>query len=910
MRARLFPITLHQVPLAHFMEKTLRISAAVLLVSTFLATAQPPQRTLLPGHQPAEIAGLQPQGRLDALTRLKLSISLPLHNQAALTNLLQQLYDPASLSYRHYLTPEEFDARFGPTEEDYQAVVAFATNSGFTVTARHPNRMLLEVSAAVADLERALQVTMRTYVHPTEPRTFFAPDTEPSVGTDIPILHLAGLENFARPHPKNLKRSPLKTPVNLTPKGGSGPNGVLAGFDYRAVYAPGLSLTGTGQRVGLLEFDGYYPGDITSYENQTGLPNVPLQKVLLDGFNGVPTTGTNSGNSEVALDIELAISMAPGLSNVVVYEADPVNGQPNDVLQAMSSSTFTNIKQFSCSWSFGPITSAQRTAMDNYFLKFAMQGQSFFDAEGDTGAFTGAVEAPDDDPYITQVGGTTLATVGPGGAWLSETVWNAQEGPGVAGSSGGVSATYPIPAWQQGVNMSANNGSTSLRNSPDVAMVADNVFIVADNGLQETAGGNSCAAPLWAGFAALANQQAVAAGLPTIGFVNPALYHIATNSSYAACLYDITVGNNTNYDVTHYFAVPGYDLCTGWGSPSGGSLIIALTQPDGFQIMPGRGAVANGPVGGPFTVSTQLLSLTNTGKPTFNWSLGSTSAWLNASSSSGTLTAGGGAASVTLSLNAAANLLPGGVYTANVWFTNRSSGLVQLRQFTLQVGQELVQDGGFEAGDFCYWTLSGGLSAYTNNFVDDGTYTYYSPVAGIYFAALGQVSTLAYLSQPLPTRAGQLYLLSFWLENPYSPRLNQFVVQWNTNATSVNTIFNQANMGVFGWSNMQFVVTAATSLTTLQFGFRNDNDFFALDNVSVLPVPGPAIQAPALANGSLQLAWTALPRVQYQVQYKTNLAQTNWINLGSVVTATTNPMTLSDNIGADPRRFYRVVLLP
>ncbi len=902
--------------LANVCEKAFWISMAVLLVSDFLAPAQTPQRTFLPGHQPAVVPGLQPLGRLDGSTRLKLSINLPLHNQDALTNLLDQLYDPASPLYHHYLTPEEFDARFGPTEQDYQAVIAWAARSGFTVTARHPNRMLLEVSAPVTDIENALQVMMRTYAHPAEPRTFFAPDAEPSAGTGIPVLYIGGLDNFARPHPKNLRRSPLNASAKATPQIiGSGPNGNLAGFDYRAAYAPGVSLTGTGQMVGLMEFDGYYAGDIASYASQAGVSNVPLQNVLLDGFDGVPTTGANSGNGEVALDIEMAISMAPGLAKVVVFEAGP-SGQPNDVLQAMSSSTYTNIKQFSCSWDFGSITSAQRSAMDGYFIKFATQGQSFFDASGDSGATTGAITPPDDDPYITLVGGTALATAGPGGAWLSETVWNTQEGPGNYISGGGVSsgsASYNIPSWQQGVNMSANKGSTTKRNSPDVAMVADNVFIVADNGQPENTGGTSVGAPLWAGFTALANQQAVAASLPTVGFLNPALYHIGTNSGYAACFDDVTVGNNTNNNATQYLAVPGYDLCTGWGSPSGGSLIIALTQPDGFQITPGRGAVANGPVGGPFTLSTQALSLTNTGKPAFNWSLGSTSAWLNVSSSHGTLTAGGGAASVSLALNSAANLLPAGVYTASLWFTNRTSGLVQLRQFTLQVGQELVQDGGFEAGDFCYWTLSGDQYVYDYNFVDfanDSGGANYSPVAGIYFGALGQYSDLGYLSQPLPTRAGQLYLLSFWLENPSGDTPNQFQVQWNTNATSTNVIFNQLNLGAFAWSNLQFVVQAPANVTTLRFAFRNDHDYFALDNVSVLPVPGPALRPPALVNGSIQLAWTALPGVRYQVQSKTNLAQTSWSNLSSVITATLNPMMFSNNIGTVPWQFYRVVLLP
>jgi hypothetical protein len=884
-------------------EKAFGISTAVLLLSALLAPAQTPQRTLLPGHQPAAVSSLQPLGRLDGSARLKLSINLPLHNQEALTNLLDQIYDPASPLYHHYLAPEEFDARFGPTEQDYQAVIAWAARSGFTVNARHPNRMLLEVSASVTDIERALQVTMRTYAHPTEPRTFFAPDTEPAAGVGIPILYIGGLDNFARPHPKNLRRSPLKVSMKAAPQIiGSGPNGNLAGFDYRAAYAPGVSLTGTGQMVGLVEFDGYYANDIASYVSQTGVSNVPLQNVLLDGFNGVP----GSGDSEVALDIEMAISMAPGLSQVVVFEAGP-NGLPNDVLQAMSSSTYTNIKQFSCSWSFGSVTSAQRSAMDGYFMKFGTQGQSFFDASGDDGAATGTIPPPDDDPYITLVGGTVLATAGLSGAWLSETVWNSQEGPGFNISGGGVSsgsASYNIPTWQKGVNMSTNKGSTTKRNCPDVAMVADNVFIVADNGQQETTGGTSCASPLWAGFTALANQQAVAAGLPTVGFINPALYHIGTNSSYAACFDDITVGNNTNSSVTQYLAVQGYDLCTGWGSPSGGSLIIALTQPDGFQITPGRGAVANGPVGGPFTLSTQSLSLTNTGKPAFNWSLGSTSTWLDVSSSSGTLTAGGRATSVSLTLNSAVNLLPAGVYAASLWFTNLTSGLVQLRQFTLQVGQELVQDGGFEAGDFCYWTLSGDANVFNDNFVDyadDSEYgTGYTPFAGNYFGAFGQYSNLGYLSQPLPTRAGQFYLLSFWLENPSGDTPNQFQVQWNTNATSTNVIFNQSNMGAFGWSNMQFVVQASTNITTLRFGFRNDNDYFALDNVSVqyalsaplqVQITGLGTLSPNYSNAVLAIgqsySMTATPG--------TGFAFTNWT--GSLTTnGATLEFTMASNL--------------
>jgi hypothetical protein len=469
-----------------------------------------------------------------------------------------------------------------------------------------------------------------------------------------------------------------------------------------------------------------------------------------------------------------------------------------------------------------------------------------------------------------------------------------------------VSTTYKIPTWQKGVKMTTNNGSTTYRNSPDVAMVADNIFIVADDGQNETTGGTSASAPLWAGLAALINQQATAQGLSPIGFVNPTLYHIGTNSAYTACFNDVTVGNNTNTSATKYLAVPGYDLCTGLGTANGSSLLPALIAPDGFQITPGRGAVGNGPAGGPFTVTNQLFTLTNNGATAFNWAVGCTSTWINISASGGTLNPKGAAMSVAVTANAAANALPGGVYTADLWFTNLASGQVQLRQFTLQVEQDLVLDGGFEAYDFCYWTLTGSSTIYDYNGVDNGTYTGYYAEQGIYFAVMGEVSKLAYLSQALPTKAGQVYQLSLWVANPQGQTPNQFLVQWNTNAASANTLFNQTNMGGFDWSNMVFTVTASTNVITLRFGFRNDNGFFTFDNVSVLPVSRPVLQPAAVAGGAVQLVWTAMPGVQYQVQYKTNLTQTGWINLGSPVTATANPMTVSETAGANSELFYRI----
>ncbi len=331
-------------------------------------------------------------------------------------------------------------------------------------------------------------------------------------------------------------------------------------------------------------------------------------------------------------------------------EAGP-NGFANDILSSMTGTNTMLVQQFSCSWDFG---TTPRTTMDGYFMRFAAQGQSFFDASGDSGAYSGGIPQPDDDPYTTQVGGTSLSTVAPGGAWLGETAWNAQDGFDATG--GGISTTYSLPTWQQGVATTANGGSTTKRNVPDVAMVSESVYIVADGGMPEGTGGTSVASPLWAGFNALVNQQLAATGKPRIGFINPAIYALGKSAGYAATFDDITFGNNTNSGVgaKKFLAVSGYDLCTGWGTPIGGNLLQALTAPDNLLITPGRGFIGSGPPGGPFTVTTQTLRLTNSGAASLNWSAGSPPSWLDLAPTSGTL-APGSTGSITATLDASAS---------------------------------------------------------------------------------------------------------------------------------------------------------------------------------------------------------------------------------------------------------------
>ncbi len=612
---------------------------------------------ILPGHVPRELSKLNATGPLAATNQLRLAIGLPLRDPAGLDQFLAQLYDPASPHYREYLTPEEFTARFGPTEQDYEAVKQFAQANGLTIVETHDNRLMLDVMGPAAAVERALHITLHTYKHPTEPRQFFAPDVEPTVAVDLPVADIQGLSDFSKPHPKLKKASAASSP-----RSGTGVGGSYLGNDFRNAYASGTTLTGAGQSVGLVQFDGYYASDIAAYAAAAGggRASISIQTVLLDGYNGVPTTGANSGNGEVSLDIEMAMAMAPGLSKIIVFEAGP-NGFQNDILNAMVANS--SVKSFSCSWGW---SGGPNATTDNIFKEMAAQGQSFFNASGDSDAFTVGVNsansvddpnganAPSSSPYITEVGGTTLTMNGSGSSYASETVWNWGGG---SGSSGGVSSYYLIPSWQANISMGANLGSTTQRNIPDVALTADNVTVYYGNGSSDVFGGTSCAAPLWAGFMALVNQQAASSGNSSGGFINPAIYAIGkgqnTNFSYAACFHDTTTGDNFwNASPANYPAVDGYDLCTGWGTPNGGNLINALagsvnasssstniiaSSTNGLSLSPLTGFAFSGVAGGPYSPVSGIFQLTNSSALAVSWSLVSTSAWLSLQATNGTL---------------------------------------------------------------------------------------------------------------------------------------------------------------------------------------------------------------------------------------------------------------------------------
>jgi hypothetical protein len=586
------------------MQRAKNLWLALLFGGLMSGVAAMPGQRQVSGCVPPVVAHLAPLGRLSPTNQLQLAISLPLRDPAGLNALLAQLYDPASTNFHRFLTPPELATRFGPTKQEYAALRQFAISNGFTVLHEFPNRLVLSVAGRVTDIERTFQITLHTYRHPTEPRNFFAPDTGPLVPASLNVLAIEGLSDFSLPRPAGLKANAVAArPLSFN---GTGPGHEYMGKDFRNAYVPGTALDGSGQTVALLEYSDYFQVDITNYENavgaQTGVTNyVPLNNVVV-GTGKHPFPPGTANNSEVALDIEMAIAMAPKLSQVIVYEEKSADSA---ILSQIQGDNLA--KQVSSSWMVGNWSSSTAATWDNILMLMAAQGQSYFQSSGDSDAYTGTetldsgTTIPADSPYATVVGGTTLTMSGSGLAWGSETVWNYNNnGIPNQGSGGGVSTYYSIPNWQAGISMANNGGSTSMRNIPDVALTADNIYVCYNNG--DTSGtyyfmGTSAAAPLWAGFTALVNQQAAQNGLSPVGFVNPTIYALATNANYASLFHDIATGNNIGTNAANlYYATSGYDLCTGLGSPNGTNLINALA-PFAFPYVasqPASQTVTNG----------------------------------------------------------------------------------------------------------------------------------------------------------------------------------------------------------------------------------------------------------------------------------------------------------------------------
>ena len=602
------------------------LSIAVLLSLVTVAAINAQAQSMSTHHvrEVTRTGAAKPIGQLPPDQTMTLDVVLPLRDPAGLNAFLKVLYDPSSPSYRQFLSVPEFTARFGPTEENYDAVVRYLKSYGFEVTGGTRDGMDVLIKGPVSAVEAAFRVSMRTYQHPTEDRTFYAPDREPTTGLSFALWHVSGLDNYSIPHPLYVKRSDYAQAHGINAEDvvshattGSGPSASFLGSDMRAAYYGGTALTGAGQNLGLFEFLGTDLADLTTYYKNVGQTNnVPITLLSTDGTSTscVDTrAGGDCDDTEQTLDMTQALGMAPGLSSLVMY----IGSVDTAIISAMTTHNPLPTT-IGCSWGWTP---ADPSTLNPYFQKMAAQGQNFFAASGDSSTWSASNEAwPADNAFIVSVGGTDLVTASAGGAWKSETAW--------VDSGGGISPdSIPIPSWQQlsGVINSTNKGSTTLRNGPDVAANANFTFYVCADQTTCTAnefGGTSFATPMWAGYVALVNQQLANEGDPTIGFINPTIYAQNITSSYATGFHDITSGTSGSFS-----AEVGYDLVTGWGSPNGVGLINALaptsTSP-AFSITasPAAVSVVQGSSGGSTITTTvsggfdSAIALTASGQPT------------------------------------------------------------------------------------------------------------------------------------------------------------------------------------------------------------------------------------------------------------------------------------------------------
>jgi kumamolisin len=329
---------------------------------------------------------------------------------------------------------------------------------------------------------------------------------------------------------------------------------------------------GSGQCIGIIELGGgYKPADLRTYFASLGIPTPRVKAVSVDHARNHPTNAY-SADGEVLLDIEVAAALAPK-AHIAVYFAPNTTAGFLDAITMAVHDSVNKPSVISISWGSAEKnwTAQALTQYDQAFQAAAAMGVTICAASGDNGSSDGVadgkahVDFPASSPSVLACGGTKLLASS-ASKISSETVWN--EGATTSATGGGVSAFFPLPAWQAkaGVPVAAGAGGKAGRGVPDVAGDADPAtgYEVRVDGESMVIGGTSAVAPLWAGLVALLNQKL---GHP-VGLLNPLLYGSLAGKG---ATHDITTGNNGSYN-----AKAGWDPCTGWGSPNGAKLLKAL----------------------------------------------------------------------------------------------------------------------------------------------------------------------------------------------------------------------------------------------------------------------------------------------------------------------------------------------
>jgi kumamolisin len=460
---------------------------------------------------------------------------------------------------RTYLTREEFAAQHGARAADISAIGAFAAANNLEIVSAEPARRTIVLAGTVGAFGKAFAAELQ--LHSFQGRTFrcrFGTLQIPAELENV-IEGVFGLDNRpqARTHFRRRVRA-AATDVSFT-----APQ-VAEAYNFPA------GADGSGQAIAILELGGGYRAqDLSAYFSNLGLAVPVVTAISVDGASNSPTGNADGPDGEVELDIEVAGAIAPA-AKIGVYFAPNTDQGFIDALTTAVHDTTLRPSIVSISWG-GPEnswTAQARNSLNSACQDAATMGVTVFVASGDSGATDGSsdgaleVDFPSSSPFVIGCGGTKLALSG--NSISSEVGWN-QLAQDEGASGGGVSEVFALPPFQTGAKVpKAPNGFVG-RGVPDVSADADPAsgYEVLVDGTPTVIGGTSAVAPLWAGLLARINQSI---GKPA-GYLNPLLYAAAAEKTF----HDITSGTNGGYS-----AAPGWDPCTGLGSPNGAALLIAL----------------------------------------------------------------------------------------------------------------------------------------------------------------------------------------------------------------------------------------------------------------------------------------------------------------------------------------------
>jgi len=463
---------------------------------------------------------------------------------------------PAQWPQAPRVTRGEFAHQHGADPTDIQSVRSFAHQHGLTETGCDQRRRVLHLRGTPSALEQAFGVTLGKYQ--VDNCQFVGCGHAPALPPEA--IAVLGLDQrpVASPHFRvpNAQPATSYTPPQL---------GQLYSFPS--------GTDGTGQAIAIIELGGgYTDSDLSQYFSSLGISNPP-KVVAVSVAGGQNKPGGGDADIEVALDIEVAGALAPGATIAVYFAPNTDQGFYEAISQAAHDTTYKP-SVMSISWG-GPEDSwngPSRTAMETALQDAAALGVTILSASGDNGSSDGVtdgqphVDFPASSPYSLACGGTTL--VANGQSITSEVVWN-ETASNEGATGGGVSVEYPLPTWQQNAKVPTTSSGGTGRGVPDVAGNADpsTGYQILVGGQAQAIGGTSAVAPLWAGLIARLNQKL---GKP-VGDVHAAIYQMGDSA-----FRDITQGNNGAYQ-----AGPGWDACTGLGSPNGQALLDALSKQQG-----------------------------------------------------------------------------------------------------------------------------------------------------------------------------------------------------------------------------------------------------------------------------------------------------------------------------------------